>query len=176
MGKSMTHYSAEQKAHVLRQHFVQRIPVNALCHKYEIAPALFYQWQRQLFENGAVALAAKQFNSLCTMRQQYHIAPLDDTEAACARDVHERLENVASEHTSITAVRTLANGLGLTRREGEVLYWLCEGKTNAEIATLVGARPRTVGKHLEHVFVNLGVESRTAAVGTALRALVRLLP
>jgi DNA-binding CsgD family transcriptional regulator len=72
---------------------------------------------------------------------------------------------------AVIAACTLTSQLGLTHREGEVLYWLSEGKANSEIAILVGARPRTIGKHLEHVFAKLGVESRTAAAATALRAI-----
>jgi DNA-binding CsgD family transcriptional regulator len=52
---------------------------------------------------------------------------------------------------------------GLTTREAEVLRWVARGKTNADIAAILGARPRTVAKHLERVFRKLGVETRTAA-------------
>lgn len=53
--------------------------------------------------------------------------------------------------------------LGLTRREIEVLNWVTNGKTNAEIGLILGTSPRTIQKHLEHVFEKLGVETRTAA-------------
>lgn len=56
----------------------------------------------------------------------------------------------------------------LTRREKEVLAWVAEGKTNAEIGLILEARPRTVAKHLERIFQKLGVESRTAAARVAL--------
>ncbi len=59
--------------------------------------------------------------------------------------------------------------LGLTRREGEVLGWVAQGKTNAEIGIIVSARPRTVEKHLERIFGKLGVETRTAAAALALQ-------
>lgn len=63
---------------------------------------------------------------------------------------------------------TLARVEGLTPRETEVLQWLACGKTDAEIGALLGVSPRTVNKHLEHVYVKLGVETRTAAVMRAL--------
>ncbi|MDB5881019.1 MAG: hypothetical protein JWP43_897 [Ramlibacter sp.] len=53
---------------------------------------------------------------------------------------------------------------GLTAREGQVMHWLACGKTDAEIAALLSISPRTVHKHLEHIYVKLGVETRTAAV------------
>ncbi|HEY7678549.1 MAG TPA: helix-turn-helix transcriptional regulator, partial [Candidatus Methylomirabilis sp.] len=61
--------------------------------------------------------------------------------------------------------------LGLTRREAEVLAWVAEGKTNAEIGTILGARPRTVAKHLERIYQKLGVETRVAAANLALTSL-----
>ena len=51
----------------------------------------------------------------------------------------------------------------LTPREAEVLAWLAKGKTNRDIADILGMSPRTVNKHLEHIFEKLGVETRAAA-------------
>lgn len=52
---------------------------------------------------------------------------------------------------------------GLTAREREVLFWLARGKTNADIAAILGVAPATIGKHLERIYPKLGVENRTAA-------------
>lgn len=60
--------------------------------------------------------------------------------------------------------------LGLSRREAEVLGWVTEGKTNEEIGTILGARRRTVEKHVERILEKLGVETRTAAARVALTA------
>jgi DNA-binding CsgD family transcriptional regulator len=51
----------------------------------------------------------------------------------------------------------------LTPREREILDWVTAGKSDRQIASIVGASPRTVHKHLEHIYVKLGVENRTAA-------------
>ena len=64
----------------------------------------------------------------------------------------------------------LANA-ALTPRETEVLSWLAKGKTNRDIAEILGMSPRTVNKHLEHVFEKLGVETRAAAAALASRAM-----
>lgn len=61
------------------------------------------------------------------------------------------------------AIERLAR-LGLTAREGEVLFWIAEGKTNPEIAILLSISPRTVHKHTEHIFFKLRVENRHAAL------------
>jgi DNA-binding CsgD family transcriptional regulator len=54
--------------------------------------------------------------------------------------------------------------LGVTPRETEVLRWLAAGKSDREIAALLGCSHRTVQKHLQRIYVKLGVETRTAAV------------
>jgi DNA-binding response OmpR family regulator/DNA-binding CsgD family transcriptional regulator len=55
----------------------------------------------------------------------------------------------------------------LTPRETEVLSWLAKGKTNRDIAEILGMSHRTVNKHLEHIFEKLGVETRSAATAIA---------
>jgi DNA-binding CsgD family transcriptional regulator len=58
-------------------------------------------------------------------------------------------------------------GLGLSPRECEALFWVAKGKTNCQVGTILHLSTRTVEKHLEHIYIKLGVETRTAA---ALRA------
>ena len=52
---------------------------------------------------------------------------------------------------------------GLSCRETEVLSWLAAGKTNVEIAIILGMSKRTAEKHLEKIFTKLGVTTRVAA-------------
>lgn len=61
--------------------------------------------------------------------------------------------------------------LGLTAREAEVLYWIAQGKSNPDIATILSASVRTVHKHVENIFRKLGLETRNAAALTALEVL-----
>jgi DNA-binding CsgD family transcriptional regulator len=60
----------------------------------------------------------------------------------------------------------------LTPREQQVLVWLANGKTNAEIARILVTAPGTVRKHLEHIYGKLGVHTRTAAAAYARPKLV----
>ena len=53
---------------------------------------------------------------------------------------------------------------GLTDREIAILRLVAAGCTNSAIAHQIGLSPRTVAKHLEHVYRKLGVSSRAAAV------------
>ncbi|HEY0288398.1 MAG TPA: response regulator [Pseudomonas sp.] len=65
----------------------------------------------------------------------------------------------------------LSSRFQLTEREIEVLRWVSCGKTNKDIADILQLSPRTVNKHLEHIYVKLGVETRTAATSVALAAM-----
>lgn len=72
--------------------------------------------------------------------------------------------------TSSDSPAEFSKELGLTSREGEVLSWLSKGKTNRDIAQILGLSPRTVDKHLEQIYAKLGVENRTAAAAVATNA------
>jgi len=67
----------------------------------------------------------------------------------------------------------LQRTLSLTSRESEVLLWISRGKANREIGEILAISPRTVNKHLEQIFVKLGVENRASAAARAIRALAR---
>jgi DNA-binding CsgD family transcriptional regulator len=56
----------------------------------------------------------------------------------------------------------------LTRRETEILAWLSQGKTNAEIGLALSISPRTVKKHLEHIYSKLRVHRRSGAVARSI--------
>ncbi|NJD24107.1 MAG: response regulator [Betaproteobacteria bacterium] len=75
---------------------------------------------------------------------------------------------VLREENDASAVESLVAAFRLTQREAEVLYWVVQGKTSKDIGEILGSSPRTVNKHLEHVFEKLGVETRTAAANLAM--------
>jgi DNA-binding CsgD family transcriptional regulator len=60
--------------------------------------------------------------------------------------------------------------LGLTPRETEVLAWLAHGKSNAEIAAILGLSPATIKHCLERVYGKLDVGTRAAATAIAVAA------
>mgnify|MGYP005992167037 CR=1 FL=1 len=74
---------------------------------------------------------------------------------------------VLREESDVAQIEALMHLFKLTKRESEVLYWTIKGKTSRDIGDILGSSPRTVNKHLEHVFVKLGVETRTAAASLA---------
>lgn len=78
-----------------------------------------------------------------------------------------------SEASAGSEQQQLQQLLGLTVRESDVLLWLSRGKSNREMGEILGISPRTVNKHLEQIFVKLGVENRASAAGRAVRLLSR---
>ena len=82
---------------------------------------------------------------------------------------------VLTESNNGAAIEALSLQFRLTAREAEVLYWVAQGKTNRDIGDILGTRPKTITKHLEHVFEKLGVETRTAAAARVLGTLPELM-
>jgi DNA-binding response OmpR family regulator/DNA-binding CsgD family transcriptional regulator len=83
---------------------------------------------------------------------------------------------VMREVSDSAVIEAMSLSFKLTAREAEVLYWVVKGKINRDIADILGASPATVKKHLERIFVKLGVETRTAAAGMAMNRIRQLHP
>ncbi len=65
----------------------------------------------------------------------------------------------------------LRQHFALTPREAEVLLWIAKGKSNRDIGEILGLSARTVTKHLEQIYVKLGVENRASAAVKAAHVL-----
>jgi DNA-binding CsgD family transcriptional regulator len=74
----------------------------------------------------------------------------------------ERLLLVLTRENARPLLPASTDDFGLSQRQLEVAGWICQGKTNAEIAIILGLSPRTVQKHIEHIFEKTGVGSRMA--------------
>lgn len=85
-----------------------------------------------------------------------------------ARQLQEAARNTPDGLDDGTLAARLTAAFTLTPREAEVLFWVIKGKTSRDIGDILGTSPRTVNKHLEHVFEKLGVETRTAAARVAM--------
>jgi DNA-binding response OmpR family regulator/DNA-binding CsgD family transcriptional regulator len=126
-----------------------------------VLPPPMLQWleQAQTGKSGSKTPALASFPNDDTVRLQYmgKLGP------------NEFLLRLAKDSGTTTPVE-FSRDLGLTSREGEVLSWLSKGKTNRDIAQILGLSPRTVDKHLEQIYSKLGVENRTAAAAIAVNA------
>lgn len=74
-----------------------------------------------------------------------------------------RFATLASAQKRSAARAAAVAEAGVTAREHQVLGWAGQGKTDRQIAAILGVSVRTVQKHLENAYVKLGVENRSAA-------------
>jgi DNA-binding NarL/FixJ family response regulator len=95
---------------------------------------------------------------------------------ARAEAVEQRVQDAAASagfNPDFSSPEPLRAAFKLTPREAEVLLWVAQGKSNSEIAAILGNSEPTVKQHLGVVFQKLGVESRNAATLQALEILSR---
>jgi transposase-like protein len=59
MKKQRKHYTPEEKVAILRRHLLDQEPVSKLCDEMGLKPTVFYRWQKEFFENGAVVFQPK---------------------------------------------------------------------------------------------------------------------
>jgi DNA-binding CsgD family transcriptional regulator len=84
---------------------------------------------------------------------------------SCLSKARARIESAQSRSAGLTK-----RACRLSPRELTVLLWMKEGKTNWEIARILGLSERTVRFHVGGIFEKLDVTSRTQAVARALGA------
>jgi DNA-binding response OmpR family regulator len=83
-------------------------------------------------------------------------------------DEHLFRLTAARQHADDSVLR---QHFALTQRESEVLLWIAKGKANRDIGEILGLSARTVNKHLEQIYVKLGVENRASAAVKAAHVL-----
>ena len=55
MGKEQRrHFTGAEKVAILRKHLIDRVAVSDLCEEHGLHPTVFYRWQKDWFEQGAV--------------------------------------------------------------------------------------------------------------------------
>lgn len=93
--------------------------------------------------------------------------------AQLPRAVQRRLQLIGQiahgRFCELAPVRDLAAS-ALSTRESEVLTWVGQGKSNAEIAIIMGLSRHTVDTHLRRLFGKLGVTERISAAVLAVGA------
>ena len=85
-------FTPEQKATMLRRHLGDKVPVSDLCDEYQIAPSLFYLWQKQALDHLAAALQdgrTLRSDALTTSTDRARIAVLEATIAKKDRVIAE---------------------------------------------------------------------------------------
>ena len=119
----------------------------------------------------ALGLGAGMCASLGTAWAQEVTVERERKEALASQFVAQKEQQARREFKpDFSSVEPLQK-LGLTARATETLLWLAQGKTNLDIATILGITESTVKKHVQEIFEKLGVETRGAATVRALEVL-----
>lgn len=95
----------------------------------------------------------------------------EDLLSAVSARLEREARRSAGFDPDFSSAKPLEDLLGLTPREAEVLLWVAQGKSNPEIACIVGAAPNTIKVHLVHIFEKLGTDNRHAAMLVAFEVL-----
>ncbi len=103
--------------------------------------------------------------------QETIMSPVGTLEVRLVAGGDEELVTLLLEERRPSGDFAPLRALGLSEREAEVLFWISEGKSNPEIALIIGAAAGTVKKHVENLLAKLGVENRAAAMRLALERL-----
>lgn len=93
--KERKNYTAQEKVAILRRHLIERVPVSDLCEEYQLQPTVFYRWEQDLFEHGALALERKASHSGKAEKQR--ITQLE----AKIQQKNEVLVELMEEHTKL---------------------------------------------------------------------------
>jgi transposase len=92
--KERRHWSADEKAKLLRRHLIEKVPVSKICEESQLAPSMFHRWQEQLFLNAAFAL---QGNRSPERNQDQRIEKLEKK----IRQKDEVLAELMAEHVAL---------------------------------------------------------------------------
>ena len=76
MSVHRTHYSAEKKVEILREHFDNQVSIGELARRYHIKPNILHRWKKELFE-GALETFSKKHQKH-DIHQSYKMQQLED--------------------------------------------------------------------------------------------------
>jgi transposase-like protein len=92
MRKQRKTYTPEEKVAIIRKHLLEGVAVSDLCDEYGLHPTVYYRWQKEFFEGGAVAFAKESDRQIGQLKQR-----LAEAEAQLGRK-NEVLAEVMEEY------------------------------------------------------------------------------
>ena len=95
MSRRRKHYSPPEKVAILKRHLVERVPVSDLCDEHGLHPTVFYRWQKEFFEKGAMA-----FSDTRDPRSAKLEKKVNELEDKLSRK-HEVLSELMEEHIAL---------------------------------------------------------------------------
>jgi transposase len=98
MPRQRRNFSGTEKMVILREHLIEKVPISEVCDKHGLQPAMFYQWQKKLFENGAAVFnQPHRKSSRQEVAESRRIAALE----AKVQEKNEVMAELMGEHVAL---------------------------------------------------------------------------
>ena len=133
---------------------------------YRIAYARFRQAEAAL-ATGDRDIVAATLRSAAAITDRLAARPLDAELRALAR--RARIDLASAAEAPAAGPSTVAQQLGLTTREVEVLALVAAGRSNRQIGQALFISPKTASVHVSNLLAKLGVHTRVEAAAIAHR-------
>jgi len=88
------------KIGILREHLIEKVPVSEICDKHGVSVVNFYNWQKQLFENGAIAFERKTNSANAKRQEDANTAKIEKLEAKLQQK-NEVIAELLQEHVEL---------------------------------------------------------------------------
>jgi transposase-like protein len=63
-------FTPQDKAAIVREHLIEKVPVSDLCDKHGLVPTLFYRWQKEMMENMAALFERQAGSETTTLKRE----------------------------------------------------------------------------------------------------------
>ncbi|HWH68597.1 MAG TPA: transposase [Candidatus Sulfotelmatobacter sp.] len=70
MKRTRRKFTPQDKAAIVREHLVEKVPVSDLCDKHGLKPTLFYRWQKDMLENMASLFERQAGSESATLKRE----------------------------------------------------------------------------------------------------------
>ena len=70
MRKQRKQYTPQEKVVILRKHLIEKVPVSRICDEYGLKPTVYYRWQKQFFEQGAMVFQRSGNSEVSRLKRQ----------------------------------------------------------------------------------------------------------
>jgi len=70
MRRQRKQYFPEEKVAILRRHLIEKVPVSRICDEYDLKPTVYYRWQKQFFEQGALVFQRATKSEVSRLKRQ----------------------------------------------------------------------------------------------------------
>ena len=94
------HFTPQEKVAIVKRHLLEGTPVSSLCDEFQINPTLFYQWQRQLFENAHLAFDNGRMSRKARAVEDAKDRKIEQLEAKLTRK-NEVMAELMEAHTAL---------------------------------------------------------------------------